>query len=485
MSNNKRIIKNYLYNTVYEALILILPFLTASYIAKVLGAGGIGTSDYTTSFAVIFSAFGKVGIDRYGSKHIAYKRDCRNSRSETFWSIWCLQISSTLISTIVYIIFFLTLGKEFKFLLLLQMPVVLSAFFDISWFYIGLENFKKIVVRNTLIRIISVVLIFIFVKGYDDLDKYILINSLVSLFGCFTYWISLFKYINKIDISKVNIRPYIKETMVYFIPQICIQLYTVADQIIVGSLINFTELGYYSQSLKVPKMSLAFINSLSTVLMPTIANLYEKNNISSIQKYLKSSLEITICIGVFGASSMSAVASKFVPMFFGEKFEVIVPYMMVISLIAIIIPVGLVFTNQFIIPTSKNKEYIIPIISATLVSLICNFTFIPLIGVSAAIITVILSEFTSTFLKIGLVRKYLNMKEIFKGSYIYFLFGVINFLLVGSVSFFLETNILSLLLSCVLCFVCYGIQLIIFNNPIRTVVYEIYSRVKEKRLNEK
>ena len=258
-----------------------------------------------------------------------------------------------------------------------------------------------------------------------------------------------------------------------------------ADQIIVGSLINFTELGYYSQSLKVPKMSLAFINSLSIVLMPTIANLYEKNNISSIEKYLKSSLEITICIGVFGASSMAAVSSKFIPIFFGEKFEVIVQYMMIISLIAIIIPIGLVFTNQFIIPTSKNKEYVIPIISAALVSLICNITFIPIIGVSAAIITVILSEFTSTSLKIFLVRKYLNIKEIFNGSYIYFLFGIVNFLLVVLILSLFKTNIFSLLLGCILCFLFYGSQLIIFNNPIRSMIYEFYSRLRLKRINEK
>lgn len=483
--SNKRIIKNYLYNTIYEVLILILPFLTASYIARILGAGGIGKSDYTSSFAIIFSIFGKVGIDRYGSKHIAYKRDCRINRSETFWNIWCLQISATFLSTIGYTIFFITLGKEYKFLFLLQMPIVLSAFFDISWFYIGLENFKKIVIRNTLIRIISVVLIFIFVKGYDDIYKYILINSLASFFGCFTYWISLLKYVNKIDIFKINIKPYIKETIVYFIPQICVQLYTVADQIIVGRLINFTELGYYTQSLKIPKMSLAFINSLSTVLMPTIANLYEKNNIESIEKYLKNSLELTICIGVFGASSMAAVSNKFVPIFFGEKFEIIVPYMMIISLIAIIIPIGLVFTNQFIIPTSKNKEYIIPIISATVVSLICNFTFIPLLGIIAAILTVVLAELTATILKIGLVRKYLNLKDIFKESYIYFLFGIINFLVVFSISFFLETNIFSLILSCGLCCLFYGIQLMIFKNPIRRIIFEAYYNLSIKRLNVK
>lgn len=478
--SNKRIIKNYMYNIIYETLILILPFLTASYISRVLGVDGIGESDYTASFAVVFSVVGKLGIDRYGSKHIAYKRDDKEKMTETFFNIWFLQVITTSVSTVLYLIYFLIFGNSLTLLFLLQFPIVLSAFLDISWFYIGLENFKKIVVRNTIIRVISVILIFTLVKSYDDLNKYILINSLASFFGCITYFISLSKYIGKPNLSKVNIKPYLKESLVYFLPQICIQLYTVVDQIIVGSLTTYADVGYYSQSLKVPKMSLAFITSLSTVLMPTIANLYEKNNIESIAKYLKKSLEITICIGVFGASSMAAVANKFVPVFFGEKFISITPYMMTISLIAIIIPIGLVFTNQFIIPTSKNKEYMIPIFSAAIVSLTLNFILIPFVGIVGAVVTVVLAEVTSTLLKIILVRKYLDIKMLFKGTYIYFLFGVINFAFVNTSTYFLETNFISLIISCFLCFACFGTLMVIFKNPIREALYDIYNRWHSK-----
>ncbi|MDV4150427.1 oligosaccharide flippase family protein [Clostridium sp. AL.422] len=473
--SNKKILKNYLYNIVYECLILILPFITASYISRVLGVNGVGGSDYTSSFAVLFSSFAKLGIDRYGSKHIAFKRESKTTMSETFWNIWSLQVCSSLIATVVYIIFFLTLGKSLKLLFLLQLPILLSAILDISWFYIGLENFKKIVVRNTVIRVICVILILTFVKSYDDIGIYILINSTASFLGSLTYWISIFKHVNKLDISRLNIKPFIKESIVYFIPQICIQLYTVADQIIVGSLTSITEIGYYSQSLKVPRMSLAFITSLSTVLMPTIANLYEKNNTERIERYLKKSLQITICIGVFGASSMAAVANKFIPLFFGEEFTLITPYMMTISLIAIIIPVGLVFSNQYIVPTNKNKEYIIPIISAALVSLISNFILIPIIGITGAVVAVILSELTSTTLKVILVQKYLDIRLLFKKSNIYFLFGLVNFILVNFITSLLKTNIVSLLISCGLCFVFYGTLMIIINNPIKEELYDIYN----------
>lgn len=480
--SNQRIVKNYLYNIGYEILILILPIITAPYIARVLGADGIGISNYTSSFAIVFSVFGKFGIDRYGSKHIAYTRDNKEKRSKTFWNIWSLQVISSLISTIAYIIFFTIQGDSLKLLFILQLPVVISSLIDISWFYIGLENFKKIVVRNTVIKIISVILIFTLVKSYSDLNKYMLINSLSALLGCITFWNSIFKYVNKLKISNITIKPYLRESFIYLIPQICIQVYTVADQIIVGTLASVTDVGYYSQSLKIPKMSLAFITSLSTVLMPAIANLYEKADIKNIQKYLKTSIQITICIGVFGASSMAAVANKFVPIFFGEDFNIIIPYMMINSLIAIIIPIGLVFTNQFTIPTSKNREYVIPIVLAAIVSIISNLILIPIIGITGAIITVILTELTSTILKIVLIRKYLNMKELFKDTYIYLLFGGVNFIIVYLSSLIVRTNFISLLFVSGLCFLVYGALMLIFNNPIKA---DLLNLIKTKRKDKK
>lgn len=229
-------------------------------------------------------------------------------------------------------------------------------------------------------------------------------------------------------------------------------------------------------------MSLAFITSLSMVLMPAIANLYEKEDIKNIEKYLKSSLQITICIGIFGASSMAAVANKFVPIFFGEDFNIIIPYMMVNSLIAIIIPIGLVFTNQFTIPTSKNREYVIPIVLASIVSIISNLILIPIIGATGAVITIILTELTSTILKIVLIRKYLNMKELFKGTYIYLLFGSVNFIIVYLSSFIVRTNCISLLFICGLCFLVYGALMLIFNNPIKAYLLNL---IKSKRKDRK
>ena len=45
----KSIMKNYIYNLSYQILTLILPIVTTPYLARVLGATGIGIYGYTFS----------------------------------------------------------------------------------------------------------------------------------------------------------------------------------------------------------------------------------------------------------------------------------------------------------------------------------------------------------------------------------------------------------------------------------------------------
>lgn len=41
--------------------------------------------------------------------------------------------------------------------------------FDISWLFQGLEDFKSIVIRNTIVKLVSVVCIFLFIRDQSDI----------------------------------------------------------------------------------------------------------------------------------------------------------------------------------------------------------------------------------------------------------------------------------------------------------------------------
>ena len=67
--------KNLVYNVAYQILIIILPFITAPYISRVLGAHNVGTYSYTQAFASYFYLFAMLGVVIYGNRTIAAVRD--------------------------------------------------------------------------------------------------------------------------------------------------------------------------------------------------------------------------------------------------------------------------------------------------------------------------------------------------------------------------------------------------------------------------
>lgn len=68
IQEKKSITKNYMYNLIYQVLVLISPLITIPYIARVLGAENIGIYSYTLSITAYFILFGALGICRYMPK---------------------------------------------------------------------------------------------------------------------------------------------------------------------------------------------------------------------------------------------------------------------------------------------------------------------------------------------------------------------------------------------------------------------------------
>ena len=147
-----KLAKNFIYNIIYQVLILILPLISAPYISRILGAEGIGTYSYTYSIVSYFVMFAMLGINNYGNRLIAQTRDDKEKLSINFWSLYILEFIITAIVLIAYIIFITFIIKEDKLMYILQFGYILSSFFDINWFFFGIEEFKITVTRNTIIN---------------------------------------------------------------------------------------------------------------------------------------------------------------------------------------------------------------------------------------------------------------------------------------------------------------------------------------------
>lgn len=154
--------KNFIYNTLYQLLVIIIPLITTPYLSRILGAEKTGVYSYSYTIATYFVLFIMLGLNNYGNRTISIIRDDKTKVSQEFWSIYFMQLVFGLFGVIAYVLYTIIFSNTLiTWILLLY---VVSALIDINWFFFGMEQFKITVTRNTVIKIISTVMIFTFVK---------------------------------------------------------------------------------------------------------------------------------------------------------------------------------------------------------------------------------------------------------------------------------------------------------------------------------
>lgn len=470
----KSIVKNYLYNLSYQLLVIILPLITTPYVSRVLGPDGIGAYSFTNSITQYFILFGALGLNLYGQREIAYKQSNKNEYSQLFYEIFILKSICLLLSIIV---FYLMANNYTRYsqIFYIQIIDIVAAIFDISWLYQGLEDFKRIVIRNFLVKILGVVLIFLFVKSPSDLYIYVLCYSGTLLLGNISMFLYLPSTITKLNLKDLNIKRHAKPALILFIPQISISLYTLLDKTMIGLITSSdAEVGYYEQSQKIIKLLLTIITSLGTVMMPRIANTYAENNSKLINKYMLSTfsfvflLSLPICFGIIG------IANNFVPWFFGDGYDKVVINMIVISPIIIFIGLSNVIGTQYLLTTGKQKYYTKSVILGSIVNFLLNILFIPHFLSYGAAFATVCAECVVTSVQIYSIKKDFDIKYILKKNFKYLLMSTIMLIIVIIEGYFLSPGIISTFIQVVSGIIIYLALLIITKDE---SVFKILKRI--------
>ena len=132
-------------------LSLITPLITAPYLARVLGAEGTGIYSYVNSMAIMICSITMLGIYNYGNRQIAYDRDNPDKLNETFWHIMTSRFLIGVFSSIVYFFVVFAIGK-YTLCFLLYYTYMLGYYVDCSWLFVGVEDMKWAVLKNTFIK---------------------------------------------------------------------------------------------------------------------------------------------------------------------------------------------------------------------------------------------------------------------------------------------------------------------------------------------
>ena len=423
----KSILKNYLYNLTYQILIIILPLITASYLARVLGPDGNGIYIYTYTIVNYFVLFGSLGISMYGQREIAYAQNNRSKMKRIFIELVSFRFITIAIASIIYALTFIRNAEYGQYYSILIFELFAGAF-DISWFFQGMEDFKKTVIRNILVRIISVTLIFVLVKVKTDLYKYLAIYALADFIGNISLWMYLPKYFRGVRIKRIRIFRQTPAIVLLFIPQIANKVYNMLDTTMLGKIIiDKAETGYYEQSQKIIRVLLTLVTSLGTVMVPRMASMFASGEKKMINTYMRRSFNFTYLLSFPLMFGLIAISNNFVPWFFGPGYEKAIILINIISPIILLMGVSNIIGTQYLLPTKRQKEFTASVVAGIIVNFILNFILIHLWKSVGACIATVISQLVVVIMQFRYVKREIKVARMIKIGFRYLFASLIMF----------------------------------------------------------
>ncbi|HAP8818570.1 TPA: oligosaccharide flippase family protein, partial [Enterococcus faecium] len=449
--------KDIFYNAIYQVFLIVLPLLTIPILSRRIGSTGLGIYGYVFSISQFLMTVIAVGMNPFRIRNIAKSRKDKKALSLQFWNIYFIQFLIGLSVSFLYIAYIYFFDVKYKNLYLIQLIFIVGLTLDISWFFQGIEEFSKVVIRNTVIKLSSVLLIIIFVSTKDDLWIYVFITSITNFLGSLVFWLSIHGKVGKPIFNSNVFKQLWKPAFIILTPQLFMQVYTTLDKTIVGYFVDPTELSYYDQSQKIARIILAVLTSITIVMLPKISKAQAEGKSENILVYTKKSFDYTIIIALILFSVVFINTKEFVPWFFGENFKPMTINMLISCLIIVVSPIGGVFANQFAIAIEKDKEYAYPMIIGAIVSIIGNVAFVPTYGAVAATIVLVVVELLVFFFRVFFVRKEIKISYFFGKNVI--LFFIVNLTLTTWAYYFLpqlfSSSFLDMAIKSIMIFIIY------------------------------
>lgn len=432
----KEIKRNFLLNIVYQILILIIPLITIPYVSRILGAEGVGIYSYTYSIVYYFVIFAMLGLNNYGNRTIAKCRDNRELLSKTFKEIYLMQLFTSMCMVFFYLLFVIMFVNKYRLIALIQSLYVVSCVLDINWFFFGIEEFKLTITRNVIIKIASLIAIFLLVKDSSDVWLYTLILASSTLFSHIMLWPFVKKYIDKGKVSIFSIKKHIRPCIMLFLPVIAVTIYKMMDKTMLGALTNINEVGFYESAEKIINVPNAIIAALGTVMLPRMSNIYSKGHNAEANKIIEYSIKLMMFLAFAMFFGIIAISNDFTVLFFGSDFKKTGLVIDFLSITILFLSWGNVLRTQYLIPKEMDNIYIISAFLGAGINFFCNLIFIPMFKSMGACIGTILAEFLVMFYQTFKIRKKLPIKRYVKAIIPFFVNSILMFIIIVGIGVF-------------------------------------------------
>lgn len=417
---SKSLIKNSLYNAFYKGFTTLFPLITTTYISRVLLPEGVGKVAYAQTVVSYFSTFAALGIPTYGVKAIA-QCESNNDREQTFWELLFINALSTTICVLGYYTFVNFSGLYLDRLHLMNVMgiLIILNYFNIDWFYRGVEEYGYIATRSVLIKIISFGAMLIFVRDFDD---YVIYGFILCIATAGNYLLNVYNARKHIKLKKeIHIQRHIASIFILLLSTIATEVYTMLDTVMLEHFHGDISVGYYSNSTKIVRMIYTLAIAIVATFYPRISNYIKENKKDEYNRLINIGLKIVLIIAIPAVIGVFCTAEYIVPLLYGKAFIAAIPILKLQSVLILIFSVAYLLGHIVLIAIGKEKQILYATITGAIVNSLLNLILIPKFDCIGACVASICAEMMVTFLLIYRAREAysIQLNATFIGSVIF------------------------------------------------------------------
>lgn len=403
----KNIVRNSMWMIILQTFNMIIPLLTIPYITRILGSTEYGHFSIALNWILYFQVIVEYGFELNGARRVAI-----NSSIENIQIIFNGIISSRLLLSLftliaLFVVWSISnLPVSTLLCMLLLFFMVIGTSISLTWVFQGLQQMRFITIANVIARLISLLLIFLFVKSSEHIYRYcffysctFFISGIIGMFICYN------KYGIKFHFARLGqIFDELKDGWFLFLSAAMICIFGNIGVSILTYSVDAASIGAFSAIHKISYVMNVLFIALSKALFPYISANFAKSRYDGLSKIKKTMLPI-VSIFLFLSIIISLLRNPLVNLLFGEEYTefafLIIPFVFQVVFAIINNFLGI----QSLVGNGYQKEYSSAISIGMVSIVIFNLILINISGITGAAYASLFAEIILT-----LILLYKNFK---------------------------------------------------------------------------
>ena len=408
----KSIALNSMFNMTYKGFTALFPLLTTTYIARTLLPEKVGLVSYANTIVVYFTTIASLGIPNYGVKEISKCGENIRERSKTFVELFSINFVSTAICIVLYYIFvnLFPYFQDQKPVLNTMGLMLVFNLFNVDWFYQGIEEYGIIATRGMVVKIVSFIVMLLFIKKPEDYLKYALILCLATAGNNIFNMLILGKFV----VFKkyiLNIRHHLKPVFILLASSIATELYMALDTVMLEYFHSSANVAYYSNATKIVRMIYTMVIAFVATFYPRIAYYIQNDNKNESNKLIEKGFDIILLMALPCTVGLLSTAKYIVLILFGNQYMKSIPVLKVASVLVFVFSVAYLLGHIILMASGQEKYILKATIVGAVVNAILNTCLIPKYAENGATIASVISEIAVTFVLIFHSRKNFSISK--------------------------------------------------------------------------